>query len=66
MKKIKYLIIFILLFLVKNVSAKTMYDGLLYEVGWQNSNVFVYAKDTTYNAMDYNGWMIKSNKDDRI
>ncbi len=64
MKKI--LMILALFFMaIIYVNAETN-NGLLYEKYWQEAGVNVFAKDTLYGVMDYNGWMIVSSTDDKV
>ncbi len=60
MKKLIFKIIIFLISLFSiniNVLAN---DGKIYMDGYTLSGVDVFAKDTTYNSLDYNGWIIKS------
>lgn len=60
MKKLIFKIIIFLISLFSiniNVLAN---DGKIYMDGYTLSGVDVFAKDTTYNSLDYNGWMIRS------
>ncbi len=63
MKKIKYLLFTILLFLICYEAKALVNNGKLYEIYWGDSGVNVFAKDMTYNSMDYNGWFVVSNTD---
>ena len=60
MKKLIFKIIIFLISLFSiniNVLAN---DGKIYMDGYTLSGVDVFAKDVTYNSLDYNGWIIKS------
>lgn len=60
MKKLIFKIIIFLISLFSiniNVLAN---DGKIYMDGYTLSGVDVFAKDTTYNSLDYNGWIIRS------
>lgn len=60
MKKLIFKIIIFLISLFSiniNVLAN---DGKIYMDGYTLSGVDVFAKDVTYNSLDYNGWMIRS------
>lgn len=67
MKKIFLSILFILFFCCSFIKVDALTNkGMLYEVGYQSAGVNVFAKDTTYNSMDYNGWYVKSTVDDAV
>lgn len=66
MKKLIFKIIIFLISLFSiniNVLAN---DGKIYMDGYTLSGVDVFAKDTTYNSLDYNGWIIKSTANNYI
>lgn len=66
MKKVKYLLVTLLaFFFCFKVNALTN-NGKLYEIFWGNAGVNVFASDTTYNSMDYNGWMVVSSTDNYV
>ena len=65
MKKTKRILLIVLamvlVLITDNVYAAT-YGGRFYEQGWQQSKVGVFAREKN-GYMDYNGWFIKSTKD---
>ena len=66
MKKLIFKIIIFLISLFSiniNVLAN---DGKIYMDGYTLSGVDVFAKDVTYNSLDYNGWIIKSTANNYI
>lgn len=66
MKKLIFKIIIFLISLFSiniNVLAN---DGKIYMDGYTLSGVDVFAKDITYNSLDYNGWIIKSTANNYI
>ncbi len=67
MNKLNYFIITFFIFFI-SISAKAVSynSGKLYDVYWQEAGVNVFAKDTTYNAMDYNGIMSMSNQNNYV
>lgn len=67
MKKIKYFLVLILLFVTSfSVKAASYNSGKLYEIYWQEAGINVFAQDTTYNSMDYNGLMFMSDQNSYI
>lgn len=60
MKKLIFItIIFLLNLFSTNVNVFASSEKI-YMDGYTLSGVNVFAKDTTYNSLDYNGWIIKS------
>lgn len=66
MKKILLSVIIMILFLFSSRVNALTNNGKIYEVFYGESGVNVFAKDMTYNSMDYNGWMLVSDSDNYI